>query len=413
MLFKKMLAAFAVIAMLTTNFSCAENEFSSSGNKKEDTSKKEESTSGAENLGSDGVGIDGNLIDITAGDESKGKLDQPAIIGKAGKGLNISLDPVRRIVSTGSTDQMPIDVYFVLDVTGSMQINITSIRNNIQKFASRMVDKKYDARFALVPFRDSVLPIVSPTSDAMDFAEKVGMQDADGGKDPNEAALAGLKKAIETIKDTKSPEAYAAVVVITDNPGHMGVSTTNCDISPIVDILNNLDEGLQEKVKIYASVESSSAVGCSGYSTPRDQFQEIVDRSLDRVPYLQRGKIDLTYPFEEAAIIEELIPAISKTIPNKELVCLPSEAKISSQGTEISNWKNGDLGESYKRYINSTKVFWTDVIKDGELEKYDGKTLDLLIKRCCVTQYKAAAGNFSCTENEQKVSFEVKDPTKA
>jgi hypothetical protein len=407
-----------LLSAMLISTGCAESTFVSNGGKR---SKAENSADGKYgDLAGDNVGMDGNIVYVPADVDTEdgkandadagadGKLDNPVAIGKAGKGLDISLDPIRKSIGAASSKMMPVDFYFVVDVTGSMQPNIDNIKNNIEKFANELSDKKYSSRLSLITFRDEVVSSMEPTSDIGNFKNKIGMQDAAGGGNANEAGLKGISEAINIIKSTKSAEAYAAIILITDNPAHMGGNnSTDCDVDPIVDKLNALDEDVQKKVKLYGSVANSGA-NCNGFSSARDQLREILADSLKYSPKEQRGSAGLSYPFEKGTLIDELIPYIERTIPKKDFVCLAESADLMNGSDLLSSWKSSSLEDSYKRFVTGSKENWADAIKDGELEKYAGSTLDLEIKRCCVGQADAAAGNFGgCSVQKQKVKFQV------
>lgn len=404
-----------VVLGLSFVASCAESEFASS--------TKREKKSGGQNsgdltdIGSDTVGLDGNIVHIPSTADGKlpdgvtigaGGDGSASTVGKSGKGLDITLDPIKRSLSGGAVTSVPVDFYFAIDVTGSMQRNINTIKDNIEDFANELEKKKYRARLSLVPFRDRVESIMEPTSDINKFKSEVAGQFASGGGDANEAALGAVDAAIKKIKETKSPGAFAAVIAITDNPAHMGGSTTNCDINPLLDTINSLSEADQMKTKIYGSF-ANSGVNCSGFGSAKEQFSQILDRSLIASPISQRGSANLSYPFEKGTILDELVPLVEKTIPSKQLICLADSAELSVEGTSLSTWKTPSLEESYARFVKDVKVAWPDAIKDGELEKYVGKTLDVEIKRCCVSQEDAAAGNFGgCIDDIQKVNLDIK-----
>jgi hypothetical protein len=409
---KKSIKIMALIFTVATLFSCSDSEFSSTSNRVQ----KDSGSGGGDDLdalGNSNVGLDGNLIHVPSDLDGSGdpdgvaKLD-PVVIGKAGKGLDISMDPTKKSASGGSVVSVPVDFYFAVDVTGSMGPNIAGIKNNIEKFASELKEKKYNARLSLVPFRDKVESVMNPTNDINAFKNEVSSQNAAGGGDANEAALAAVHSAIEKIQETKSPDAFAAIIAITDNPAHMGGSTTDCNINPLRDKLNSLPESLQQKIKIYGSFANGGR-NCSGFASAKDQFNQLLNQVLGTVPQEQRGSANLSYPFEKGAILDELVPLIEKTIPSKELICVASSAELSYEGSSVGSWKTSSLADSYKRFVSGAKVYWGDAIKDGDLESYSGKLLDLEITRCCVSQEDAAASKFEgCIDNNQKVKFEVK-----
>ena len=59
--------------------------------------------------------------------------------------------------------QSAVDVMFVLDVTGSMQLAINGVRDGIIEFAHELETRKLDARVGLVAFRDRLNGRARPT----------------------------------------------------------------------------------------------------------------------------------------------------------------------------------------------------------------------------------------------------------
>ena len=338
----KLISPSVCISVLLAVTACSESEFTSGNGR----SKAKQTSADLEGLLGENVGMDGNIIyvpadvDIEDGKpvdedaDGDGKLDKPVAIGKAGKGLDITLDPIRKTIGGGSSSMMPVDFYFAVDVTGSMQPNINSIKNNIQSFANELASKKYSARLSLITFKDTVESSMNPTSNIGDFINRIGSKNAAGGGDANEAGLAGISEAINKIKETKAPEAYAAIIMITDNPAHMGGNTRDCNISSLVNQFNNLPEDTQKKVKLYGSLGPAGS-NCSGYANPKAQMQEILRKSLSMVPVEQRGSESLSYPFQKGTLLDELIPYIERTIPKKDFVCLADSAVLSSAGDSV------------------------------------------------------------------------------
>ncbi len=117
------------------------------------------------------------------------------------------------------------DVFFVVDVTGSMDWAIAGVRNGIGKFAAEMNRNKIDFRVGLIAFRDKY---VDPdwlnlltfrgepfTSDVADFRDKVGALSAYGGGDPPESSLEAVEAAL---KQPFRKSATKVLLLITDVP---------------------------------------------------------------------------------------------------------------------------------------------------------------------------------------------------
>jgi Ca-activated chloride channel family protein len=120
-------------------------------------------------------------------------------------------------------DKSPIDLVFVLDVTGSMQKEIDGVRGSINEFIHESESARVGIRFALVTFRDLSCgePTEVPqafTADPLVFASSMSRLRADGGGDNRgESSLDGLRLASML---PFRPEARKVMVLITDETWH-------------------------------------------------------------------------------------------------------------------------------------------------------------------------------------------------
>jgi Mg-chelatase subunit ChlD len=145
------------------------------------------------------------------------------LVARGGSGLEVLAAP-----------QVPVDIVFVLDVTGSMGAFITGVKDGIKDFATQLTEKKVDARVALLAFRD--LPGGEPsqllrfgdtkepfTTDTEAFKEKVGALRADGGGDTPESSLDALVEASEL---KYRGQVTRVLLLITDAPPKLPDQTT-------------------------------------------------------------------------------------------------------------------------------------------------------------------------------------------
>jgi GYF domain 2/von Willebrand factor type A domain len=116
-----------------------------------------------------------------------------------------------------------VDIFFVLDLTNSMQFAINGIKDGIQNFASQLGGRKLDARIGLVGFRDieddRERPFVvsingeALTRDYATFRAEVGKLKARGGGDDPESSLQALAFAAD---QPFRPDAAKVLLLITD-----------------------------------------------------------------------------------------------------------------------------------------------------------------------------------------------------
>lgn len=126
-------------------------------------------------------------------------------------------------VAEKSLDKSPIDLVFVLDVTGSMQNEIDGVRGSIGEFVHASKAAGVGMRFALVTFRDLSCgeATESPqgfTADPSTFAASMSLlRAAGGGNNLGESSLDGLREAASL---PFRPGARRVLVLITDETWH-------------------------------------------------------------------------------------------------------------------------------------------------------------------------------------------------
>ena len=66
-------------------------------------------------------------------------------------------------------ENVPVDFVFAVDITGSMQPIINSIKSNITFFTQTLVKRGIDYRLGLILFSDDIEKVYDPTSNVSDF----------------------------------------------------------------------------------------------------------------------------------------------------------------------------------------------------------------------------------------------------
>ena len=122
-----------------------------------------------------------------------------------------------------SLSKAPVDLVFVLDVTGSMQKEIDGVRKNINGFIRESETSGVPIRFALVTFRDLTYAegtdvVQGFTSNPAVFAASMsGLRATGGGDNLGESSLDGLWVASGL---PFMPTARKVIVLITDETWH-------------------------------------------------------------------------------------------------------------------------------------------------------------------------------------------------
>ncbi|MFO0970235.1 MAG: vWA domain-containing protein [Gemmataceae bacterium] len=131
--------------------------------------------------------------------------------------------------TTSVATKAPVDVVFVLDVTGSMQPEIDAVKDGINLFASVLFSRGLDSRIAVIPYRDQFdaeAPMYDPvlfdgdpfTRDPVRFSEAVKKLEAKGGGDEPESTLDAVAYAA---RQPFRGRANKVLILITDASCHM------------------------------------------------------------------------------------------------------------------------------------------------------------------------------------------------
>ena len=133
----------------------------------------------------------------------------------------------------------PVDFVFVLDVTKSMQPNISAVKDNIVAFATRLGEKGWDGRFAAVAYRDPpgstpgyigdpAYELLYSTSFMSDAALAVELSSgkaewvADDLSDNQEGGQAAISKGLDILSAQRRVGADAVMLFVTDAPSFAG-----------------------------------------------------------------------------------------------------------------------------------------------------------------------------------------------
>lgn len=143
--------------------------------------------------------------------------------------------PAEVVEVAGTERDRPLDIVFVLDVTGSMGSEIEGVKEGIILFAEAMRLRSRDARYALVTFNDRVASVLPGggklSADVRQFQRWVGEQRADGGGDSPENPLDGMALAAGL---AFRPDAQPLIVMITDAPAHQADGVTRRTVAQVL-----------------------------------------------------------------------------------------------------------------------------------------------------------------------------------
>ncbi|MGE0172085.1 MAG: VWA domain-containing protein [Oligoflexales bacterium] len=309
----------------------------------------------------------------------------------------------------GEKSIQPFTLYFVLDITNSMQTNIDAIKASIKQFASTVKAKGFELSVGVVAFRDELADTFPKSSDLDAFVAFIDKILASGGDDIPEAGMVALDKVADQIlADTSSD--VQAILAITDATSHVGApAPRNCDINGFVSKMNGASSDLQQRLKFFYSVSEKIDGPCGTYTTPKMQYDDILSKLLPSVEPAKRGAA-LEYPFSSDVFLGKFVTEIEKTSNGVGLMCLPKSATLSIEGVEKASWEAPSYDEVYNAYESGQKIEWKEVLSRAETVEAEGKEMLLTVNRCCHNEADAKNAGFdNCAkEIEQKITFTLK-----
>lgn len=344
-------------------------------------------------------------------------VDKPFQVGSGP--VDISFEAGYADRSKDTISLRPLVVYFVLDVTASMSVNIDTIKSGIQSFVTKLSAKKFDVKMGYVTFKDSVS---SPSAlmDAATLSSALGSISAVGGGRPKEAALTAFRSALNFVASQGAPDSIKAILTITDNPGHNeniedDTNVTDCTIEKTLSAINALPADQRNLVKIFHSVsdeKTASVDACSGFSSAKEQWNAILSKALPEIPITSRGGA-LPYPFKGDVLEKDFINLLEKTSPGADLVCLVNKADLKINGEIVESTRYDDLPALYKNHIDGTPFVWKNAVPESRLADLANNSKNqLLLNSCCVLKTSAEGGQFGKCEEEKKITVNFKVTTK-
>jgi hypothetical protein len=346
------------------------------------------------------------------------------------KPFQVGSGPVDISFEAGFTDRSkdtislrPLVIYFVLDVTASMGVNIDTIKSGIQSFVTKLSAKKFDVKMGYITFKDNV---GSPSAlmDAATLSSGLGNISTIGGGRPKEASLTAFRSALNFVLSQGAADAIKAILTITDNPGHNeniedDTNVTDCTIEKTLSAINALPGDQRNLVKIFHSVSdekadsrTASVDACSGFNSAKEQWNDILSKALPEIPIASRGGA-LPYPFKGDVLEKDFISLLERTSPGADLVCLVSKADLMINGEIVESTRYDDLSALYKNHIEGTPFVWKNAVPESRLaDLANNNKNQLLLNSCCVLKASADSGKFGKCDEEKKITVNFKVTTK-
>lgn len=185
-----------------------------------------------------------------------------------------------RLAASGS-DQVALDVVFLIDTTGSMGDEIDRLKANIASMAEKIsaLPVTPDVRYGMTLYRDRgdlfVTRTFDLTSDQEAFAAALAEVQADGGGDTPEDLDAGLRDAIDE-QSWRGDDAVKLIFVVADAPPHL-------DDVDSVSYATSVIDAASQGIKILP-------IGASGLDPQGEYvFRQLAQITLGRFVFLTYG----------------------------------------------------------------------------------------------------------------------------
>lgn len=224
-------------------------------------------------------------------------------------------------------ENVPVDFVFAVDITGSMQPIINSIKSNISVFTQTLVKRGIDYRLGLILFTDDIEKVYNPTPNVSDFLKWINPVKARGGGDEKENALEALEAAAKMIEWRN--EANRVCVVITDAPYHQngedGHGVTDQTTESIIHMMQKNDIRVftivPPKLTNYKMISSKTRGTFYDIDYPFSTILDNFSSQLTNLYYLTFESTEETVPdsIEIALFSTDSKQLIRKTIPIVEL----------------------------------------------------------------------------------------------
>ena len=350
---------------------------------------------------------------------SKGQTVQATCYDEAGNvatsSLNLALQYESRFVfSAGHSDKIdgvtaarPVSIIFALDVTGSMAAQIETVKTSVKDFVTELTNRDFKPMIGVIPFRDKV-PVpgnlgdvpegrLELTYDADVVKNFVSILRASGGGDANEASLGAIKESMSLLRNTDSrPDAIKIIMVISDQAGHSGQVTTDCDITTTVNHFGALSAAEQKNFKLFYS-SPLSASPCSGFSGGGAQLNALLSKILTAEADVAKRGGAIPWPFAATNLVKDVVNLLVNVTPSIELACIDQSATISLSGAPFLLWKSSDPAYVFAQLEEAKTISVSKSLIESQHDAFIAGNGKLDITRCCVSRAAAIAGDYgSC-----------------
>ena len=204
---------------------------------------------------------------------------------------------------TSTTSAKPLDLVFVLDITGSMGGSLEVVKRNAVDFAKGLQAKGFDARFGAVGFRDSIDESIG-FGDSKALTTALSSWRAFGGGAAPENGQAALRSALSIFEKASRPGADLVVLYVSDAPMYANPGT-QADFS--VQRLAADFRKFDRQIRLFCSVVNyDETPGETGFPSPSAQCDDL--RKLS-----SKSGQNLPFPLSSSVLLGEFSSKIVST----------------------------------------------------------------------------------------------------
>ncbi len=225
-------------------------------------------------------------------------------------------------------NNLPWDLIFVIDITGSMQPQIDGVVENVTSFTEKLKERGIDYRLGLILFSDNIERVYQPTSNIDNFLNWIKKVKAYGGGDEKENAFEALKAVTQRINFRD--EANRIAILITDAPYHKkgdigGGGRTNETLESIIERARRIDLRIfsitPPKLKNYAVLSEKTRGTAYNIEYTFSSVLENFTRQITNLFFVTYRSERTSIPdsIEIGLFDQSLRKVIKKTIPIMEL----------------------------------------------------------------------------------------------
>jgi hypothetical protein len=304
----------------------------------------------------------------------------------------------------GNKTIRPVSIMFALDVTGSMAGQIQTVKDGVQDFVTQLHTRGFAPKIGVIPFRDKVpegsalgdVPEgrLELTDNVEDVKRFVGTLRASGGGDANEASLGAIRSAMTALRNgDQRPDAIKIIMVVTDQPGHNGGSTTDCALDSIVGQFSVLTDEEQKTFKLFYSTPTTGS-SCSGFANGSIQMSTLLSKVLQaETTVAARGGL-IAWPFANKNLVNDVVAMLERVNPDIELACLNTKATLTVGGSDMFTHNLSDYAGSFRLVESGQSQVIAKTLSDEQYAALEAGPAQIMVSNCCFSKAAAKAGKF-------------------